>query len=685
MSRKKRQSDPLANVCLSALIVILILRTIGAFLPQARLWGINHASYFNGLFLFYIALATAAFWINRRGKNNPVFIKADSDLWATESVSRTIYPYVILVLSAMAFYFFAVDAYFLGDGYQLIASLSQPQLTFKTESYGDMKLHRLVAEFIGAGGRLSVHESFKYLSILSGLIFVLAVLYYGRKICDSKFSYYAFAMLNILSVFTLLFYGYVETYSLAAAAIFLFLLSGWAALKNRRKSIMPILAFAAAVFFHKVALIYAPALLIYLGVISGENFRNLLSARRKTILIVLSILIVAVYAAVLAVGPLHIKRIFLSPLGDRFTTDNYYLLSFRHILDYLNLVIFMAPILIVLFFIKIKRIGTLAPLENNDGALRLFMLTALVTGGLAAFLIEPKLGMPRDWDLFSTMLIGAHAFVLYFWFANYSAARLFQPASLMLVIISLSVFIPWLILNNSRRGLYSYAIYMMELDPKHGRTGMFTVIPMHQKQGNIREAERLKRYCAVNYPESEWHKEGEKNLVYGNYRKAETIIRKTIDENPSFFRSYQTLARIQMETGRLDEALENLHIADALNPYNSDNDYYTGLVYQQMGNRERAVYHYNRSIKYDRLNPLPYMALAEHFYELNEFDSSKYYFRALPDTIDIFPEDANYKLGLLGLKLNDTVRAMFYFDKYKSVGNDSTILRNIDSLTGNTQ
>jgi len=675
---KKEKRDSFLIIIFSAVSIFLAIRFFTSFFTQQRFWGLNQAGYIDGLVILYLILAAVGLWLYYRGRHSGALW--NGGVRPPQDTLKSIYPYLIFVLAGVGFYLFSTAAHFLGDGYQLISQLSDPTLILKSESFGDMKTHQLLAQLLAEQeARMGIYLSFKYIAIISGLVFVLSLLYYGRKIAETVFGYLSFVIISILSASTILFFGYVETYGPVTAFLYLFFISALSSVKNGQKSIVPLIALVLAIFFHKIAIIFLPVFLIYiLMVFSGEKLTNRLTAKSKSLLSALAAIILVFYIAVIIAAPLDIKRIFLSPFGDRFTTDGYALLSLKHIADYINLVLFLSPLMILAF-----AVGRKWPLKSDKPGIeasKFFILTAVIIGGLAAFLIEPKLGMARDWDLFSTMLIPAQLAGVYLWTAHFESHRRFQPATIMIALLSLSVFIPWLALNNSREGLYHYAIQVMQQDPKHGRNGIYTMIPFHQKQGNQAEEQRLRRYCSVNYPETEMVRQTERYLLEGDLGRANRLVDRAIAENPSFFRGYQLKGRIQMNAGKYDEALDNLEIADALNPYNSNNSYYRGSILSKKGQKEKAIMLYRQSIQYDALNPFPYLEIADYYSQLGRRDSAKYYYRQMPDTVDVYPHELLYRFGINGLNFGDTSRALLFFDRYLEIGDDSTLIDEVTSL-----
>jgi len=673
LSRKKAQPNHLLTTVFIAVSSILLIRLIGSFAPAERLWGINHGAYIPRLELLYPFLFLLGLIIYLRGRSRPILIRQTGD---PDKALKTFYPWLIAFGSVAVFFLFAAEAHFLGDGYQVIAHLSQPHLALKAESYGDMKIHQLLAQLIGDGNRTDVYHSFKYLSILSGLVFVGVLLFYARRFTSTLFAYYGFVAIGFFSASTLLFFGYVETYSLVTAGLFWFFLSALVALREKRRSLTPIIIFLICLFLHRASLVYLPTLAVYTIItFFGESTRTALIKRRRGLLWGLAAAIVIVYAAVLLAGPINMKLMFLPPLAGRFSTDSYFLLAPKHLLDYLNLVVFLLPVAIVILAAR-RRDSK----KSEREPVALLLSTGVVTGALSAFLLEPKLGLARDWDLFSTMMVGAIVAAGYYWIHLHEKNRQFQPATLLVIILCLSIFIPWLVVNNSRAGLFRYAVQMMQLDPKHGRTGLFSLIPILRQSGNVSEAEQIKRYTGTTYPEMNLHRQAETRLLDGDYVRANLIIDLAIEKNPGFFRSYETKARILMKMNRFEQALEYLEIADALNPYSSDNRYYRGQVLMAQADTAAALESLRQALAYDSKNRLPLAELAEYYANLGNFDSSRVYFRAIPAEKTIKSLELNLKLGKLGIRIGDTTRGLDFLDKYQMSGDDSVILDEIDSI-----
>ena len=82
---------------------------------------------------------------------------------------------------AGVYYFLSVKAHFLGDGYTLISNLSTASPNMIGRAYGERAIQILYHNLIWSGGRLDAYTTFRNLSIFAGVIYTLALVFYGRK------------------------------------------------------------------------------------------------------------------------------------------------------------------------------------------------------------------------------------------------------------------------------------------------------------------------------------------------------------------------------------------------------------------------------------------------------------------------------------------------------------------------
>lgn len=674
MTQEPDKLYPLAKRSFILLAGYLVLRFAASFFPESRLWGINHGAFVDRLpFLFPLTLAVAILFLYIAA-TRPHWLDRISRERLPDTLYKDIFAYSILGLAAISFIIFAVETHFLGDGYTLLANLAGPDPTIKGRAYGEMQLQLFYYKLINTGDAWDAYRTFRDLTIAAGFIFVFSLLYYGRKLFAARFSYMAFVFLNLLAAGTILYYGYVETYSVTSAIIFLSLVSALSAIKSGKFSAVPLLAFPIAVLLHWISIVYLPALLLYLAYFIGKNnLRRLLEKKGKLIVAGTALSFLLFYALVKWAGPPFWKYAFLPPVTDRFTVDNYTLFSLSHLVDMLNLTILLAPMALAVPLLRWSVRG-----KEKTAALTpdmTFILVAAVGGLMAAFVIEPKLGMARDWDLMSTLIIGLQLAGIYFWISFFQKRPQFEVATALMILLSVAAFVPWLMLHNSSAGLYRYTLAVSQLDPRHGRTAFFIMKGIMEKQGDAVETERLSLLINRLLPEHALDKEGAALFNRGEYERALSSFDRAIQENPSWYAPYFDKGICLSRMNRWEEALAMFEIADALNPYNSDLYFQIGNIYKVKRDYDKMRQYWQKALSYDRDNWKTFLGYGTYHLDRRQYDSALYYLTLKPDSV--YEPEVFYFRGVAWVKKNDTARAVSQFRRYLETGKDPAVRQDI--------
>ncbi len=674
--QKDGRSFAWMNAVFATTAIVIILRLAASFYPGSRLWGLNQAAFIDGLWILYPVLLIVAVAIYWRARRSDMPSTGTSVAEIKVYPSMAIYFYLVPLGMAVVFCVLAVDAHFLGDGLQNVSSLANPATRIKPTDYGEMLLHLWFIKWFGSFDEPTARLAYRLLSILSGVAFVVAVVYYGRRITTSRHKYLSFIVFNLVMSQTILYYGYVENYSITLTALYIFMLGAVAGLYHRKKSVIPLAAFVLAVFLHRVAVIFLPVAVIYI-VLSFAPMKagRLLRNNTRVVLLSMSVAFFAFYAALQLWAPLSWRLIFLRPWPDRFTVDNYYLFSAEHIIDYANLLLFLIPVTLCVWLLHI--LGEKPRQSDERQAIQLFLIAAAVIGLMVSFVLDPKLGMARDWDLMALILAGTTLTGVCGWFVGYASNTRYKTASALMLILCLSLFIPWLALQNDSDGLYKYGLAVMKHNPKRSYSGLMTLIAIRRAQGDDEEADRLTEYCRELFPERRLDKAGAASYRGGDYQMAENLFRRAIDENPGWFGPYVDLAKCQIKLGQYRRALENLKIAAALN-LNADILINMGQTYQFLGDTAKALRYYRQSIDIDASLPDSYLLLGDAFLVRRQADSAIFYLTRLPDTA--YPSRIYYSRGLAYLMKQDTGRALRDFKEYLERGADTVIVQQINRI-----
>ncbi len=601
---------------LVAYYLTLFVYLIASYFPEYRLWGFNWWSYYPDWVrwtLFVIAGLCPAIL---KFADIPEFVKTDD---ATDSGSRE--RWFLFYTGAAAVFFGGLYSllrgriHFSGDGYTLLSSLATDNpLAMKSREYGESLAHIWLKALIGGDSESAALLSYQIISILAGLLFVVTVALFARLLYKRPADRVLFHLAVCSGGYTLLFFGYVENYALFILTALIFTLTGLlvAEKKINRHWLLPPLI--GAIFFHVLGVTLIPSAL-YLWIAPtrfGRTVRNWkISAR---ILAGLPLLVItAVIFHHFYTTNYFFQFAFIPLFDNRFTVEGYTLFSWKHLLDYLNLLFLLIPGLLVMT-VSLLRL----PVRKLSSKRPYFFLMVLAVSTLGAvFIFDPKLGMPRDWDLFA--FAGIPTLVLLVKLVNDPEARVNgrTPSVILAVILAFTILIPRSVANIDE---------YIGLNRVHLRQSWD-----HAKSRQVQSV--LEHYVdltgsgfADSLIETDWKGQYEQislhdsALALMNQQKqlvAMQLLHRSCRIDPFYWNAWTTLGLCFLQSGKFTEAEEALRIALGLNPHSAGAYNNLGAVFTAKGNPAVAEEMYRRSIEIvDSGNPAPFVGLT-HLYKVS--------------------------------------------------------------------
>ena len=242
---------------------MLALYFVISFIPDNRLWGFNWWGYFPiwvpmvllGTGLCLPIILYSLFHVNDK-------TKADDK---TNNIKLYYYfSSVIIIIAALSFYFFRVKTHFLGDGYGLLTMLGTNMVAYhQIREFGESLIHLTVFDLINIPNEYGALLSYRIVSIFAGIAFLFTLVFSARKIYTEFIYQIQFIISLISGGYLLLFFGYVENYSLLLYSVSLFTLCGLLITKKILNRLFIIPIYCLAVFFHIIGVVLLPAV-IYL-------------------------------------------------------------------------------------------------------------------------------------------------------------------------------------------------------------------------------------------------------------------------------------------------------------------------------------------------------------------------------------------------------------------------------------
>jgi len=327
--------------------------------------------------------------------------------------------------------------------------------------------------------------------------------------------------------FVQLFFGYVENYTWLALAITYYLLTAFAYLNGRASLLPALVACSAAVMLHLSAIALVPSLTVLVA-------HGLADARRRTALysdLVTGTVLIVVLAMLLSmagggydmVGTLWtIVRLVVSGQGD----SAGYLLSARHLSDFMNEIALIGPMGVALFVAAAALRGV-----GRVGIARAFVLALGVSWLAATWMAgDSNLGYARNWDLLAPaglVFTVAGTFLML-----EHVPRVAMRRRLLALAIAASLFhtVPWVALNASFDRSFER---FQTLQLGGGRTE-----------------------STVGF----WY------ATHGDLEQAERWLVRALDANSSNSRAHYMLGQVWMMGGRYDRAVAAFSAARVQRP-----------------------------------------------------------------------------------------------------------------------
>ena len=620
MKAERAHAPVRQSAIFAAYYAVLVLFFVASFFPQYRLWGVNWWAYFPGYvpFVLFVIGAVAPIVIRlvlRRGESDVGEVGAS----ANESSKYFIIVFCLTVLYGLAFYLLRARTHFLGDGYQILSELASDNPAIKPTEPGEALVRLWVKSLIGADGEMSALLSHQIVSTSAGVLFLIAVALVSKWLFDRTINRVLFWLGLASSGYMLLFFGYVEYYSLFVLTVAVYTLMGLLVIRGKinRWLILPVLALAAV--FHVMGVTLIPSA-VYLLVAKSKLGNTLARLNRKAKLLmgaitaVISVLLLSHYYST----DYFFRFAFVPLFENRFTVEGYTLFSLKHIVDYLNLLILLLPglplVVAMLLFLPVRRM-----LRRREYR---YLLILLVSTLGATFVFDPKLSMPRDWDLFSFCGVPLAIFGYYFLLNTRSKSRRRPGARIGL----LSVFLGFLSLF-PRAGSQAvedisvaHVMNYIDLDKARNMPVRAVLFDYYKEFGKQDKTAFLKRQWRGELLEDDMLVKAFSLLEQNQVRPAISLLNQLLGRNPGIATAWGHLGEAYLLLNRYDSALMFLNISEGMNPYNPVVHYNLGFAYYAKTEYEKAKRYYLRALEIDTLLLEPLLGLAYVYTQLDQQD-----------------------------------------------------------------
>jgi Tfp pilus assembly protein PilF len=449
-----RQTDAepstLAIAVVSAIVVFALLHAYAAAYPGALNWGVHIGAFFDGLLRFLLPLLLALATIPKIQQTALAAVQRTADR-ASRLFERSpvIVTTVVCIGLAALFWFARQRLYFLGDGFLILRTLThitdsaEVVVAYRNEPLSGWLVWNLYRLFAWLDVPSAAERAFQFINIALGVGCVLLVAWFARMTGAHRYNRWLAALFILAAGSSQLFFGYVEHYTATYFGILLYVIAAARYINGRSSLLDAAAAMGLLTAFHLGMLALLPAFL-YLCVLEAR--------RRKMLTVLLSLALFGVVAAALLLLSGYTVQTFIAnlreggghlvPLSDPSTIwQSYTMFSLWHVVDLANLHLLVAPFALIaaILFVVTQRakLGSAGPLW--------WFLSIAACGGIAfTFLANAKLGLSRDWDLFSVFLLPLILLAAYGWGKFYSEERRLWMGVILATVLHSAC---WVVLN----------------------------------------------------------------------------------------------------------------------------------------------------------------------------------------------------------------------------------------------
>ena len=622
-------------------VSVLLLAVMSRFFRFGLFWGVNHLSFFP---LWVVAAVTSA------GAVACIAAAVVRPRYPCQSAHAAVGDLRVrqialgaALLSVLVFWFIRPATHLLGDQQLQITELAAGVVASR-RAMGTVLLYTGVYRLLRAGFDAQVLTAYAFVGALCGGLFV-----YTLHRLVSLLGFRGHSRVLALTVVlaagpTLFFFGYTENYTPLYLVTLAYLYFGLISLNRRKALVVPVGLLAMAVFFHQMAILLVPSLVVLLvSAISGHT-----RPTRRDLSVSLAILfaVMLVLYSVLKDAPLF------SLIIPFFTNDafpGYTLLSGAHLADLLNLLLLVAPGGFILF------VGCLAGGSFGASSGHKFVLTAALLPFVLLLVSEPDLGVARDWDIFAfsgiTLSVSAVTLLADLRRRGFRAYR-----SLLCAAVAASViFVPWILVNTNEHLSVDRFQSILDSDP-HERSYGYEILSQHYRSMKkyplaIRALELASQLAPDN---PRYHvMTADCYLSLGLRDSALHYQFKAIEADSSFWVAYFNAGLGLYQHGRLDEAFDNLMRAAQRMDHDSDEAWYNlGCVAFARGDEQLAFQIYREALRRNPHNAKANHNLSVLCYRKGDYTTAEYYHNTAKEYGYVAPPDYVHSLkrALEGLR-----------------------------------
>jgi len=608
--------------------LLLLAHFLSSFFPKSRLWGINHLAYFPLWVRIIITLLGLSVLLPRVNQRISLLLAAVLDFAKKRlSVRKHLWYSAFALISMLLFYFLRDRTHFLGDGAQLINLLDSGKLNIKWTEPLEALTHLYLYRFLNLFLKVNAETVYASISIFSGAVLVYLLFLFSELLGEGEQEgFFAFVLIGTLGAIQL-FFGYAEHYTLLYLFISGYLYFSILFLKKKSGFTPVLIAFLLSVFSHFSAFYLFPSLLFLLW--TGFQFKDKKKGIYfRWIISVLSLAGLAGFIIFYLNNKWMLGQVFVPLYPGNYYAPDYTMFSLPHFVDLFSLQLLLSPVgivLILIFFLGLSRAAK--GIFSLKDKLSLFLiLVALFQLGYN-FILNPGLGMARDWDLFSATALGYTILGVYFLFRLIKDRITLRYVSTALIFTSFFFTLPWILINHNPQLSIKRFENLLDLDLKKSRNGRYVLAQYYSARNMKKEKDKVSDEFNEKLPEVNLTEIGLRYYNSGKIEAATELLQRVTLLEPGFPEAHNFLGLAYFKAGKVPEAEAEFKKVIELRPDYVDGYVNLGYLYTSRNQADEAIKTYEKAIRLKTEEPEVYNNLALFYLAKDKVSKARDYMK----------------------------------------------------------
>jgi len=313
----------------------------------------------------------------------------------------------------------------------------------------------------------------------------------------------------------------------------------------------------------------------------------------------------------------------ISPLGKG--ESFYSIFSSSHLLDLINHQLLVSPVGLLILLTSVLIFSK--KINYKDSMFRFLLLLSIFSLAFA-FFIDPKLGYPRDWDMFAFSALGYTYLGVYIFLKSWREAKMgnLRYVTISLLFTSLISTAPWIYVNASEKKSVERFEHLLDLDKGRIGSGRENLAMYYDSRGEWeKEIQQWEKGIAVTGNARYITNLG---VIYYNQQKYDLALKeleRSLKADSTFASTHFYLGKIYAQTKEYEEAITEYRKAIKFGP--DVTEYYDnlGALLAHQERYQEAIEVFKEGVKATPKYPSIYRNLGYSYFNLGDLISAEKY------------------------------------------------------------